>query len=506
MDLFLDTSRRRVYTGKAVARKVMKTLHTQTKVSFGSLVKLERCGLYEQALAELKDIWRDTNEPPDTAGCTSLETAETILRCGSLIGFHGHNKQILDAQEKSKNLLTEARRQFLNIGNVEKIAECENYLALAYWRTGELNEAATFIAEALSHPLDNSCDTRIYSHLIRSLIFLSFGRYAEITADLAKLENDFRRYGDAFLNGSFCTNLGIALKNLGRTDEALRNFEHARYYHQKSRHRIYLGTVENNLAQLYKIEKQFAKAHEWADCATKTFKLIKDRTREGCSLDTKAQIYLTEGKYTEALKAAEKSIEILKKSENSAYLSVSYLTKAKTLLYSEGFTSAILALCDAVKIAEVQIGEEAARNLILEFEVELSEKNKSAENLPSKELSGENIELILPSTLAFYSEIQAVRIKNEHLENVGLPKDSLAVVAQGEVKRGDLVAITENASGAVVCGFYDADFGIVCLEAENGEPLLFDENDITVLGKIVGVCQPGKTKDGKMIVEALNFS
>jgi tetratricopeptide (TPR) repeat protein len=483
----------------------MKAFHLQTKISFENLVKLESCGLYEQALAELKDVWRDTNEPPDISAYAAFEAAEIILRCGSLIGFHGHNKQIPDAQEKSKNLLTEARQRFLDFGSVEKVAECENYLALAYWRTGEFNESETFVEEALSPPLPNSCRTRLYSHLIKRIIFNVTGRYAATTADAEELENDFRRYGDAFLNGSFCTNVGIALKNSGRTAEALRKFELARYYHQKSRHRIYLGTVENNLAQLYKVEKRFAEAHEAANAATRIFKREKDRTREGFSLDTKAQVYFAEGKYAEALKAIEKAIEILKKSENSAYLSETYLTKAKILLYSDGFTAAALALYEAVKIAEINIGEAAVRNLITEFEDVLSEKNKPVASLPNEETGEEKLELIMPASLMHYDEIQVVRINNQYLENVGLPKDSLAVVAQIEVNRGDLAVVSETASDRVVCGFYDAYFGIVCLEAKSGDPYLFDENEITILGKIVGVCSSGKTSGGKLIVEPLKF-
>lgn len=483
----------------------MKPFHLQTKISFENLVKLERRGLYEQALTELKDVWSNTDESPDTCACAPFEAAEIILRCGSLIGFHGHNKQIPDAQEKSKNLLTEARQKFLDLGSIEKIAECENYLALAYWRTGEFNEAETFVTEALSHSLPNSSRTRLYSHLIKKILFNVSAKYAATAANAEELENDFRRYGDAFLNGGFCTNLGIALKNLDRTAEALKKFELARYYYQKSRHQIYLGAVENNLAQLYKAEKQFDKAHEAASAATRIFKREKDLTREGFSCDTKAQIYFAEGKYAEALKSIEKAIEILKKSENSAYLSETYLTKAKILLYSDGFTSAMLALYEAVKIAEVNIGEAAVKNLIAEFEDVLSEKNKPLGDAPNEEAGKEKLELIMPSSLAHYEGIQAVRINNEYLENVGLPKNSLAVVAQVEIKRGDLAAVNETASDTVVCGFYDADFGIVCLEAKSGDPYLFDENEITILGKIIGVCHSHKTTGGKIIVEPLKF-
>jgi tetratricopeptide (TPR) repeat protein len=299
--------------------------------------------------------------------------------------------------------------------------------------------------------------------------------------------------------------VGIALKNSGRTAEALRKFELARYYHQKSRHRIYLGTVENNLAQLYKVEKRFAEAHERRMPPQESLNEKKTARAKVSRSIQKRKFILPKEKYAEALKAIEKAIEILKKSENSAYLSESYLTKAKILLYSDGFTVAALALYEAVKIAEINIGEAAVRNLITEFEDVLSEKNKPVASLPNEETGEEKLELIMPASLMHYDEIQVVRINNQYLENVGLPKDSLAVVAQIEVNRGDLAVVSETASDRVVCGFYDAYFGIVCLEAKSGDPYLFDENEITILGKIVGVCSSGKTSGGKLIVEPLKF-
>jgi tetratricopeptide (TPR) repeat protein len=485
----------------------MKILHTQATVLLKKLFKFERCGKYDEALTELRDIWDDTTTFPNVEEFEPRAAAEIVLRCGSIIGFLGHNKQIPKAQEKSKNLLTEARNRFLDIYDVEKIAECENYLALAYWRTSELNEAESFIEEALSHNLTISNDTRIYSHLTKSLIFLSSGKYEEIVKDCAKLEDDFRKYGDAFLNGSFCTNLGIAYQELGKTSEALKNFELARYFHQKSRHQTYLGTVENNLAQLYKLVNRFAEAHKVVNNSTKIFKQIKDRTREGFSLDTKAQIYFAEGKYADALTLAEKSISILTKSENKAYLVESYLTKIKTLIYSDDFSAATFCLVDAVQLAKTQISENAAKDLIREFETTWKEKSSPVieETFPEKEAFTENLELLLPPSISHYTDFQGVWIKNNHLESVGLRKDSLAIVVQEKIKRGDLAAISEIANDSISCGFYDSGFGIVCLEGANSEVQLFDEKDIKILGKIVGVCKSEKSADGKMIVEPINL-
>ncbi|HEY0426898.1 MAG TPA: tetratricopeptide repeat protein [Pyrinomonadaceae bacterium] len=457
-------------------------------------------------MAELTDIWEDTRSFPVIDEFEPLDAAEIILRCGSLIGFLGHNKQIPNAQEKSKNLLTEARNRFLDIEDAEKVAECENYMALAYWRTGELKEAESFVEAALSNNLAASSNARIYAYLTRSLILLTRGKYKEIIESCARFESDFRKYGDAFLNGSFCTNLGIAYQELYQTHEALKYFELARYFHQKAKHQIYLATVENNLAQLYKLENRFSKAHQMIDNATKIFRQIKDKTREGFALDTKAQIYYAERKYADALTTSEKALELLGKSENKAYLVETLLTKTKALVYLDNFSAATFCLFEAVQIAKTQIDEETADNLVKEFEKTLQEKNSFViEEIFSEKAppAAENLELVLPPALAHYNDFQGVWIKNNHLESVGLRKDSLAIVARAEVNRGDLVAILEIENDSVSCGFYDSDFGIVCLEGEDSALQLFDEKDIRILGKIIGVCRAEKNPDGKMVVEPI---
>jgi tetratricopeptide (TPR) repeat protein len=485
----------------------MNIFHTDVAVLTGNLFKLERCGRYEEALAELRHIWEDTTAFPDVDEFAPRMAAEVILRCGAIIGFLGHNKQIPNSQEKSKNLLTEARNRFLDIYDIEKIVECENYLALAYSRTGELVEAETWIEEALSHSLNNTCDARLYANVTKSLILFSTGKYEEIIKNLKPLENSFKKLGNAFLYGSFCTNLAIALKNTGQTAEALQYLEAARFWHKKSKHQIYLGTVENNLSQLYKIERRFEDAHNAIDNGTKIFSQIKDRAREGFSLDTKAQIFCEEGKYHDALKVIENAIEILQKGENATYLVETYLSKAKIFLHLDNFTAGILSLTDGVQIAKTKISEEKAENLVKEFEALLKEKNTHFVNktFAEKEVGGDKLELVLHPLISHYQEYQGVWIKNSHLENFGLRKGSLAVVTKAEIKRGDLVAISEIADGSVMCGFYDADFGIVCLEGIGDEPLLFNEDEIEILGKIVGVGNSDTSSKGKINVEPLNI-
>lgn len=488
----------------------MKILHThkavQPAVLARTLLKLERSGKYEEGLAEVRDIWADKTTIPSVEEFAPADAAELLLRCGSLFGFFGHTRHLPRAQETSKDILMNARSRFQEIYDIEKIAECETYLALAYWRTGECKEAETWIAESLSHKLSNSNNTRLFSHIINCLLNLSSKKYEENREDLAVLEKYFLACDDAYLKGDFYSYLGLGEKCIGSPDKALRYFEMSRHYYAKAGHKIYQALAANNIAQIYKMQGRFALAHNAIDHATTLFRTSKDKTREGFSFDTKAQIFLEEGKYTEALDAAEKGIAILKRGENSGYLAEAYLTKSVIQIgLDDNLSAAILSLLEAVNIARTNISEEKAQSIVQEFEAALLKKNNTAGQERSGIPGADKLKLILPPSLAHYTEYHGIWINNTHLEFAGLRQGWLAVIVKDAVKKGDLVALAEKGTDAISCGFYDKEFGIICLEAPDLEPLLFDDDRVVVLGKIVGFCDPVEETGGKMTVEAIKF-
>lgn len=485
----------------------MTIFRTDASALAAHLFELERCGKYDEALADIKHIWPDTDKLPDTKNLPSRTAAEIILRCGALIGFIGHNRQLPGAQEKSKNLLGEARRRYLEIYDVEKIAEAENYLALAYWRNGELTEAITWIEESLARKLPVTSRTRLHSEIIKSLMNIPTKKYQKTIDSLEGLEQDFLNLGDDSLTGDFYGHLGLAFKGLLQPATALKKMEQARVFHMKAGHWIYLGIDLNNLAQLYKRVGKYAEAHRIVDEAAEVFRKINDRTREGFALDTKAQIFLREGKYDAGLVTIDQAIAILSKSDNADYVAETYLTKSMLLLYAEDLTSAFLCLSDAVQIAKSKISEERARGIVAEFDYARRNLDKFRVKSPAPEtyVEGADVDLVLDPALAHYEDYQGVWIKNEHLESFGLPKGALAVVAKQPIKRGDLIAINDLATDSIVCGFYDADFGLVCLEGLGDEPVFFDETDVIILGKVIGVGEPNKKKTGKIHIKPINF-
>lgn len=472
------------------------------------LFKLERSGRYLEALEELSSIWPDHKAKPRVEGFEPEDAAEMLLRCGSLIGFHGHIVQEIGTQEMSRDLLMTAHAHFLSWGNDKKAAECENYLALSYWRTGEMNEAQIWLAESISRNLLSTEPTRLYSHIIQCLINTSEKKDAENLKALKSLEHDFLRCKDECLKGDYFNHCGIALDNLGRKAEALQHFEFARYHHRRSGNKIYLGMVKNNLAWLYKETGEMLKAHEAIDCATRMFRRSKDRTREGFSLDTKATLLMIEGKNGEALKTVEKALELLSNSYNSAYQIETLLTKSKILIQMDNFVDSTMSMIEAVNLARIHTGEDSAKRVIEEFEkaLNMNKAHGGSDDIDEihKPSVKDDFELLLPENVAHYSDYRGIWINNDRLAEAGLNRGSLAIVARTSVKRGDLAAILELDSGQATCGFYDAEFGIVCLESSNGDPHVFNEDEVKILGKIIGVCQPDTIRrGGKLNVEAL---
>src|SRR5262249_45848307 len=150
---------------------------------------------------------------PAFSDASQEETAELLLRYGALIGFCGHISQIANSQEQSKDLVTKALAEFIDLGNEEKIAECENYMALAYSRMGEWNESLVWLDSSVLRDIPARCGTRLHTHLIRALINLEKRDFHKNVDLLENIENVYLENGDAFLLCNYYSNLGISLKD-----------------------------------------------------------------------------------------------------------------------------------------------------------------------------------------------------------------------------------------------------------------------------------------------------
>jgi AraC-like DNA-binding protein len=310
----------------------------------------ESIGRYDDAAKILAKYWKNTNERPDTSELNKAEQAEVLLRCGSLAGYIGSCNQKKDAQEFAQTLITEANRLFYLFADIEKIAECETYMASTYQRVGQLDEARGWINAALERGIDKHCEVRLYSHIIENLILFEEKKYVELVNKCKMIEPLFRNSQFYILQGDFNNSYAFGLMKTGDRNGALSRFKLAKTFYARTNHFLYLAGVENNLAILFKIEQVYTEAHQSAKVARETYKKLGDKTREGYSIDTQAQIYLAEGKYKEALKCANEAIAILQKGENYLYLENSLQTKNHIQLHLKDYSGLMETISEVIRI------------------------------------------------------------------------------------------------------------------------------------------------------------
>ncbi len=329
-------------------------------------LKAEMSGNYLNAYQLLSVFWNDFRVNPDTAELSDDIVAEIFLRCGSISGYLGRSGKIFEAQETSRALLFEAKQKFLNLQLSSKEAECDNYIALSYERTGEINIAREYLENAFEKNISIDHPVRLFSHIIDSLLHLAEKDYAIIIQNSLLLESLFQVCPNKSFKGCFYNHYGLALKNLDKIDEAMDKFLTARQLFFELEHHQYCGALENNIAHLYLSQKQYKEAHNFARKAENTFKLVGDFCRQGYSFDTQAAIYLAEKDYEKALECAEKGIKMLQNGENKLFLLNTYKTKIKALLLLRDVSAAAENFTKAELIAE-QIDEPSYKSFTAEI-------------------------------------------------------------------------------------------------------------------------------------------
>jgi tetratricopeptide (TPR) repeat protein len=289
------------------------------------------------------------------------------LRCGSLVGYIGSCQQTKHAQEFSKNLLVEAGDLFSILDITEKVAECETYTASSYLRMGELDEARIWINLAFRHKIAKNSETRLYTHIIDNLILIAEKKYVDLIYKCRGIEKLFRSSSYYVLQGNFNNNYAIALMRINEKERAIKRFNLAKSFYQKTKHYLYLALLENNVAIFYETEKKYAEAHKSVKAAIENYKKAGDKSHQGYSIDTQAHIYMSEGKYEEALKCSNDAIRILSSGENYCYLANSMQTKSRIQFYLKDYSESMKTIVAAINIASIHISPTQAKKFIDDY-------------------------------------------------------------------------------------------------------------------------------------------
>jgi tetratricopeptide (TPR) repeat protein len=320
--------------------------------------KFEHKGEYEEARRVLGDYWQRIGERPKLAGLEPGTAGEVLLRAGVLTGIIGSNNQITGAQERAKDLLTESHRIFQTQRNKKKIAEAQTELALCYWRTGEIDEARDLLKEALS---SLTIDSELKAKAIIRMAIVERGvahheKALRILTNHARL---FERIHNHTLKGSYYDTLGNALEDLSvlkkrrdYVDRALIEYAASSYHFEQAGHRRYLASVENNLGVLYFKINRCDEAHEHLDRARRIFLSLKDVGTVAQVDETRACVFLQQGRVTDAERVARLAVQNQEKTGRHALVAEALITHGKALARLKNYGASLFAFRRSADLSE----------------------------------------------------------------------------------------------------------------------------------------------------------
>jgi tetratricopeptide (TPR) repeat protein len=315
-------------------------------------------GQYEAARDALGDLWRGIGQHPKLDKLTTLTTAEALLQCGVLSGWLGSTQQIADAQEKAKDLITEAHHIFYALKQQVKASEAQYELGMCYWRIGAYDEARVVLEEAIKTLEEKDAELKAKILIRRTLVEVWVGKYHQAWEMLKEAEPAFESSSDA-LKGRWHGQMGLVLRRLataeGRSDYADRaiiEFTAAIYHYEQAGHERYCGTNLNNLAMLlYKLGR-YSEAHEHLSRARRIFASFADPGNIAQVDETRARVLLAEERNLEAASVISSVIHTLEKGGEQALLSDALRIQGTIQARSEDYERSLLTFHRAINIAE----------------------------------------------------------------------------------------------------------------------------------------------------------
>lgn len=284
-------------------------------------------GQYEVARETLGELWAGVGEKPDVKGLTPDLAAEVLLRCGVLTGWLGRSESIEGAQEKARDLITEAFREFQSQGRETKASEALYELGICRWRLGAYEESRVILREALKPLTDADVELKASILIRRTIVELCENRFYEARDILNEARHVFDSANDA-LKGRWHGQMGLVLarlvkaeENAAYADSAIKEFTTAIYHYERAGHERHCASNRNNIAMLFYRLGRYRDAHEHLDRAGAILLRLKDAGLLAQVDETRARVFLAERKYGEAERVSTRAVRTLEKGEASAYLS-----------------------------------------------------------------------------------------------------------------------------------------------------------------------------------------
>ncbi|HYE14782.1 MAG TPA: tetratricopeptide repeat protein [Pyrinomonadaceae bacterium] len=312
-------------------------------------------------------LWPGVGKRPTLEGLKDSTAAEVLLRVGVLTGFIGSAGQVEGAQASARNLIGESVSAFEALLETDKVAEALAELALCYWREGLYDEARAALQESLRRLAGNDCEVKAVALLRSALIEKCAKRYNEALRLYVEAAPLFEEVGSDAVRGRFHNSFANLLALLADSegcadyrDRAFVEYAAASYYFEQAGHGRFQACVENNLGFLFGTIGKYDEAHEHLDRAQALFNSLNDSVRLAQLDETRARLFLAEGRAAEAERLAGASARALENGGEKPLLVEALTTHGVALARLGSKEEARRALERALEVAELTGDSEGA--------------------------------------------------------------------------------------------------------------------------------------------------
>jgi len=305
----------------------------------------------------MRPLWGCIGERPETKGLHPSIAAEVLLCAGILTGWIGSKEGIEGAQEVAKNLMSEGITFYQSAGDVMKVAAARAEVAYTYFREGRFDEARIMLTEALQK-LTTQGNTRARALLKLTTVEWSASRYNVALGILTDNACLFENVTNHTIRANYHNELAIVLRNLATSEKrddyferAIREYELADHHLKLAKNIIFRAEVKNNLGFLFYKLSRFKKAQEYLDQARRLTVSIKDKIGIAQIDDTRAQVFIAEGRLKEAEAVVRHAVKVLGKSGRQCLLADSLVTHGIALARLGRTEQAKFTLQNAMEVA-----------------------------------------------------------------------------------------------------------------------------------------------------------
>jgi tetratricopeptide (TPR) repeat protein len=289
-------------------------------------------GDYQGARDIMRPLWNRIGERPEIKSLHASVAAEVLICVGILTSWIGSKDELEDAQEIAKNLITEGMTFFESIRDIRRVTAARVEIARCYFREGALNEARTMLTEALQK-LTTEGNMRARALLRLAIVECAASRYDDASKILADNASLFSKISNHAIIGAYHNQIAMVLRKLATAENrndylqrALRAYQEADAHFKLAHNNLFRANVKNNVGNVLRQLSRFQESHRYLNEARSLAVRTRNRVQTAEIDDTRAQVFIAEGKLQEAEAAANHAVKVLAKSGQNCLLADALIT------------------------------------------------------------------------------------------------------------------------------------------------------------------------------------